>query len=370
MRTKFLKPGLFAAAMLLASASQAQVQFQFKDLGTLGGPNSWATGINNVGEIVGYSRFNNFNSVTGAALWSSNTIKALDGLSGTNSYALAINDSGKIVGSADTVQPGSWDEPSHAVSWHRGSTTATDLGTLYNSFTSSSATAISSNGQVAGWSHDENTASNNVTVWQGSQMTDITPGSSYSYANGINNSGDVVGNQFWQATLWHNGETITLDGLGGFNSGANAINNAGQIVGSAQDDNWVSHAMLWQNGTTTVLGTLGGSSAGASAINNLGYIVGSSDTVADTSHATLWIGNSKVDLNNFISADAARAGWVLSNATGINDHGVIIGNAYNINTGNTHAYMLSPVPEPETYAMMIAGLGLLGFMARRRKTAA
>lgn len=27
----------------------------------------------------------------------------------------------------------------------------------------------------------------------------------------------------------------------------------------------------------------------------------------------------------------------------------------------------SPVPEPETYAMMLAGLGLLGFMARRKK---
>ncbi len=28
---------------------------------------------------------------------------------------------------------------------------------------------------------------------------------------------------------------------------------------------------------------------------------------------------------------------------------------------------LAPVPEPETYAMMLAGLGLLGVMARRRK---
>jgi len=28
---------------------------------------------------------------------------------------------------------------------------------------------------------------------------------------------------------------------------------------------------------------------------------------------------------------------------------------------------LAPVPEPETYAMMLAGLGLLGFMARGRK---
>ena len=28
------------------------------------------------------------------------------------------------------------------------------------------------------------------------------------------------------------------------------------------------------------------------------------------------------------------------------------------------------VPEPETYAMLLAGLGLLGFMARRRKESA
>ena len=30
-------------------------------------------------------------------------------------------------------------------------------------------------------------------------------------------------------------------------------------------------------------------------------------------------------------------------------------------------FIFAPVPEPETYAMLLAGLGLLGFMARRRK---
>ena len=32
------------------------------------------------------------------------------------------------------------------------------------------------------------------------------------------------------------------------------------------------------------------------------------------------------------------------------------------------AVMLAPVPEPETYGMMLGGLGLLGFLARRRVT--
>jgi hypothetical protein len=30
--------------------------------------------------------------------------------------------------------------------------------------------------------------------------------------------------------------------------------------------------------------------------------------------------------------------------------------------------MITAVPEAETYAMMLAGLGLVGFMARRRRS--
>lgn len=37
------------------------------------------------------------------------------------------------------------------------------------------------------------------------------------------------------------------------------------------------------------------------------------------------------------------------------------GSAFYVNT-------VSPVPEPETYAMLLAGLGLIGFMAKRKKS--
>ena len=39
----------------------------------------------------------------------------------------------------------------------------------------------------------------------------------------------------------------------------------------------------------------------------------------------------------------------------------------NLNRISTYGVSVSPIPEPETYALMLAGLGLVGFMARRRK---
>lgn len=44
--------------------------------------------------------------------------------------------------------------------------------------------------------------------------------------------------------------------------------------------------------------------------------------------------------------------------------GSVLSNNGSTFTGNL---ALTPVPEPETYAMMLAGLGLVGFAARRRK---
>ncbi|MBA3697006.1 MAG: PEP-CTERM sorting domain-containing protein [Methylotenera sp.] len=45
----------------------------------------------------------------------------------------------------------------------------------------------------------------------------------------------------------------------------------------------------------------------------------------------------------------------------------IAGIASGAGTYNGTVSMVSPVPEPETYGMLLAGLGMIGFVARRRK---
>ena len=59
-------------------------------------------------------------------------------------------------------------------------------------------------------------------------------------------------------------------------------------------------------------------------------------------------GVGMTDLNSLASLPA---GVVLTGAMGINNHGQVAVNA---------------IPEPETYAMLLAGLGLLGFITRRK----
>ena len=71
---------------------------------------------------------------------------------------------------------------------------------------------------------------------------------------------------------------------------------------------------------------------------------------------------------NYLVTAAVAAGW-----TGIGDVRVMnLWDSYNANTGvfsgghQDQLYLLPVVPEPETYAMMLAGLGVLGLIVGRR----
>ncbi|MCB2004741.1 MAG: PEP-CTERM sorting domain-containing protein [Rhodoferax sp.] len=55
--------------------------------------------------------------------------------------------------------------------------------------------------------------------------------------------------------------------------------------------------------------------------------------------------------------------WVLSSTT--DAYGSVM--AASGDVGNPGQFILAAVPEPETYAMLLAGLGVIGSIARRRR---
>lgn len=91
----------------------------------------------------------------------------------------------------------------------------------------------------------------------------------------------------------------------------------------------------------------------------------------ENDNGNLLSGNLRFNnLSNSVVADAkSMLNTALGNSAIHNLYQFTALNSSGAGINSQRMLTVTPVPEPETYAMMFAGLGLLGFMARRKKRA-
>ncbi len=260
------------------------------DLGTLPGqtwPPPWsdAQGINDNGVIVGSSNYTQRNEfVFHAFRWTNGVMQDLGDLGGGASVALAINNMGAIVGRSHTSNA-----EIHGYVYTDGQGMI-DLGT-HPGADRSVAEDINDAGLIVGSAALEPTPTYaiNACIWRDGQIIDLgnlgRGRFDQSAAHGVNNANVVVGETTITGSLAYHAfrwtETEGMVDLGtmmdGASSFANDINNWGDIVGYHRLPNQVDHASLYTRGRWIDLHAEyfpSWQNSVATAINDRGWIVG------------------------------------------------------------------------------------------------
>jgi probable HAF family extracellular repeat protein len=337
-----LSPRSALAATLLAlaaTAAPAATWYTVKDLGALPGDNdSIATGLNNHGDVVGWS--SGPGGYRGFVYTAAGGMVPLAGLPDRpRAFPRDINDLGDIVGTADKggVDLG------HAVRWRGG--VPQDLGALPDG-PYSAGWGINSAGDVAGSS---STQVNGINVQHAflytdaTGMVDLTPGSGDSYAHDINDAGQVTGYRLvggYHAYRWQGGVFEDLGVLAGMaHSFGFAIEPGGGVAGSSSSASGNSERIMRftdADGLKNLGGT--GEHNQAWGINSSLVVVGQ----LGNSSARAFVHTDAQGLRNLNELIDKSRGWVLQTAFDVNDSGQIAGYGYNNFDGQTHAVLLTP----------------------------
>ena len=336
---------LVMALALISMPACAMQQYAMTDLGTLGGPESRACGVNSLGQVVGYSRIGTtshaFLYTPGAGMVDLTPDSVL-------SYAYGINDSGQIVGSVSyTGRPGP-----HAYLYSAG-TGMTDLGTLGGD--DSYGYGINSAGQVTGYSAMNTgwpVSSPAFLYTPGGGMASLgTLGGSPAAGKAVNSLGHVVGYSYLStggphAFLYKPSTGMVDLGIPGSISWGEGINDSGKVVG------WGSNGgFVWTQGTGATFPF--GWNGKAYAINNAGQVVGG------VTHAFVWTASSGM-------LDLGTLGGTYSCANAVSSNGYIAGYSW-LSDGSIHATLWTPVPEPGSILTLAGGLSGIFFLRRRSR---
>jgi probable HAF family extracellular repeat protein len=150
------------------------------------------------------------------------------------------------------------------------------------------AEGINDSGEVVGLYSDGTTESG--FLYKSGTMTNISfPGAVWTLADGINSSGDIVGhwrdtNSVWHGFLLKSGTFTSMDFPQSTYTAPWGINDSGVIVGVYKDAVSLQHGFTYSNGTYTTADVVGASQSGLYRIKNNGTVVGAFIDIFGESH--------------------------------------------------------------------------------------